>query len=72
MVIEEFWSPSNTPTPSDGDQNSSISQEGKRGWILFNFQNHNTCLHPFQYHSTMGVMSKGNQSFLITKKGGHI
>jgi hypothetical protein len=29
MVTEEFWSPSNKPTPLDGDQNFLITQKGK-------------------------------------------
>jgi hypothetical protein len=57
MVIEEFWSPSNKPTPLDGDQKISIAQKGKRP-------------HPFRLPFNNMNMSNGGLKFLIAKKGG--
>jgi hypothetical protein len=35
MATKEFWSPFDTPTPLDGDQNSSIGYDGKKGDDFF-------------------------------------
>jgi hypothetical protein len=43
-VTKKFQSPFNTPTLLDGDQNSSVAQEGKWGMIFLKFQNDGTSL----------------------------
>jgi hypothetical protein len=53
MVIEEFQSPFDTPTPLDYNQNSLIAHEGKRGIIGFP-QNDSTSPHPFHQLKIFG------------------
>jgi hypothetical protein len=77
MVIEEFWSPSHTPTPLDGDQNSSVAQQGNGGMNSCFFQNDNIGPHPFQRlknfnsHLMVGVCRMVIEIFQLPKRGAH-
>jgi hypothetical protein len=69
MVIEELQLPSNTPTPLDGEQNSSISQEGMN-FVFSTIITHACTL--FNCHLMMGVFQKVIKVFRLPKGGAHV
>jgi len=67
MATEELQLPSNTLTPLDGEQNSSISQEGMN--FVFSTIITHACTF-FNCHLMMGVCQKVIKVFDCQKGGG--
>jgi hypothetical protein len=69
MTIEEFWLPSKTPTSLDGDQNSLVAQEGRKG-KKNSPKKDSIGPTPFGCHLMVGYVGWRLKFLIAKKKGG--
>jgi hypothetical protein len=71
MVIKFFQSPSDTPTPLDGNRNFSLPMRENRARIVF-FPNDNMWPTLFDYHLMMEIFQMAIEIFHLPKTGAHV